>query len=186
MIITAGELKGRKIFCPVGNDVRPTSSKIRQAIFNILYSMDFDLRQRSVLELFSGTGIVSIEAISRGAKNATLVDNSTLANGFAEKNRQHLCIKERINIIRQDSVEYVKHADLSGFDLIFIDPPYRYERYDELLAHIFSKVNNGTIVMAESNKVLVDENNKINSQIIKTKNWGKTFMTFMRKSSDLG
>ena len=181
MIITAGELKGRKVFCPVGKDVRPTSSKTRQAIFNILYSMDFDMKQASVLELFSGTGVVSIEAISRGAMNATLVDYSHTANNFAEKNRQSLCIKNKMNIIKQDAVEYAKHAQLSNFNLIFIDPPYRYERYDELMANILSKINDETIVIAESNKILLDENNSINAEVIKTKNWGKTFMTFIRK-----
>ncbi|MCX6112334.1 MAG: RsmD family RNA methyltransferase, partial [Proteobacteria bacterium] len=169
------------IVCPPGKDIRPTSSKIRQAIFNILYSMDFDMRQALVLELFSGTGIVSIEAISRGAKKAVIVDNSHKANLFAEKNIHNLGMEDKINIIKQDAMEYVKNADISDVNLIFIDPPYRYEKYSELIESIFLKISNDAIVMAESDKIILNEDNEIGARIIKIKNWGKTFITFMKK-----
>ncbi|MEI6092813.1 MAG: RsmD family RNA methyltransferase, partial [bacterium] len=123
MIITAGDLKGKNIICPAGKEIRPTSSKIRQAIFNVLYSMDVNLNNTKFLELFSGTGIVSFEAISRGSDTATLVDSSVNAVALSKQNVHNLKLDQKVTIIKQDSVEFVKTRELKSFDLVFIDPP---------------------------------------------------------------
>ena len=183
MIVTGGEFKGRKIACPAGNDVRPTSSKTRQAIFNVLYSMGIDVHDTAVLELFSGTGIMSFEAISRGAQRATLVDNSHNALVCSQKNIEHLNITDKVKVVKQDAIEYLNYANLDNVDILYIDPPYRYEKYDELLKVLFSKINNDAIVMLESKYSVIDEDNQINASIIKTKSWGKAFVTFMKKAN---
>lgn len=181
MIITAGYLKGKNIICPAGKDIRPTSSKIRQAIFNILYSMGVELNDTRLLELFSGTGIVSLEAISRGVSGAMLVDNSINSINSSQKNIKTLGLEKKVTIIKQDAIEFIESRDLYSFDLVYIDPPYRYQEYIKLLSALMLKVNNKAIIMAESNKVLIEENNEIGIEIIKTKSWGETFVTFMRK-----
>ena len=181
MIITAGDLKGRKIHCPVGQEVRPTSSKIRQAIFNILYSMGLDMQKVRVLELFAGTGIVSIEAISRGAQKAVLVDNSYDSLSFADKNIKHLGIKEKVTLIKNDAFEYVKGNYLKDFNLVFMDPPYRYPKYTDVINELISKMDNDAIVMAESGDALFKEGEQKGIEVIKVKSWGQTFVTFMKK-----
>lgn len=181
MIITAGDLKGKSIICPAGKDIRPTSSKIRQAIFNILYSMGIELSGAKLLELFSGTGIVSLEAISRGVSGAMLVDNSINSVNVSQKNIKTLGLEKKVTIIKQDAIEFVENREIKSFDLVYIDPPYRYQEYIKLLQALTLKINDKAILMAESNKVLIEENNEIGIEIIKIKSWGETFVTFMRK-----
>ncbi len=75
--LTCGSLKGKTIECPPGKDIRPTSSKTRQGIFNVLFSMGFNIEGAKVLELFAGTGLISFESISRGAIFSVMVDKSS-------------------------------------------------------------------------------------------------------------
>jgi len=182
MIITAGDLKGKKIHCPSGQEVRPTSSKIRQAIFNVLYSMGLDMQKVRMLELFAGTGIVSLEAISRGAQKAVLVDNSYGSLQFADKNIKHLGIKEKTALIKNDALEYVKGNYLKGFNLVFMDPPYRYPRYNDVINELIPKIDDNAIVMAESGEALFKDGKPKEIEVIKVKSWGQTFVTFMRKA----
>lgn len=76
MRITAGSLKNQNVITPKGLEIRPTASKIRQALFNILFSLDFIVEDVELLDLFSGSGIISFEFLSRGAKSSVLLDKS--------------------------------------------------------------------------------------------------------------
>jgi 16S rRNA (guanine966-N2)-methyltransferase len=181
MIITAGDLKGKKIHCPAGQEIRPTSSKIRQAIFNVLYSMGLDMQKVNILELFAGTGIVSFEAISRGAQKAVIVDNSYDSLNFAEKNIKHLGIKEKVTLVKHDALEYVKGNYLKSFNLVFMDPPYRYQQHIDVINELIPKIDDNAIVMVESGDALFKDGEPENIEVIKVKSWGQTFVTFMKK-----
>ena len=128
--ITGGNLRGRHI--PVPKDlVRPTSERARQAFFNIVGS---GLRNARFLDLFAGSGVFSFEAVSRGAAEAVAID----------KSRQHtaaieglaLKLEVPVRTVTADVTAGIKRLGDQVFDVIYADPPYSYERYDELLMAI--------------------------------------------------
>jgi 16S rRNA (guanine966-N2)-methyltransferase len=120
MRIVAGELGGRRIRAPRGGFVRPTSDRVREAVFSILG----DIEGTEVLDLFCGTGALGIEAISRGATSATLVDT---AIGTAARNVADLAVEDRCRLVRGDALVFLGREG-SSYDLIFCDPPYRLAR----------------------------------------------------------
>lgn len=119
MRVVAGELKGRRLASPPRRStaVRPTADRVREALFSILG----DIGQTTVLDLFCGTGALAIEAISRGAARATLVDERT---SLARRNVTQLGLAERCEVVRADAVSYLRRAT-ARWDLVFCDPPYR-------------------------------------------------------------
>jgi 16S rRNA (guanine(966)-N(2))-methyltransferase RsmD len=123
MRVIAGELKGRKLVAPRGWKVRPTSDRVREAIFSAL---DDSVRGARVLDLYCGTGALAIEALSRGAAEAVLVDRDTRP---ALGNVQGLGLGERAELVRADVGRWlaarVEDPDAPRFDLIFVDAPYR-------------------------------------------------------------
>jgi len=121
--IIAGELKGQRLVAPKGWKVRPTSDRVREAIFSALGDRVSGAR---VLDLYCGTGALAIEALSRGAAGAVLVDRDTRP---ALGNVQRLGLGERAELLRADVGRWlgqVSSASLAGnFDLVFVDAPYR-------------------------------------------------------------
>jgi 16S rRNA (guanine966-N2)-methyltransferase len=122
MRVVAGELKGRRLVAPRGWQVRPTSDRVREAVFSALG----DVEGMRVLDLYCGTGALAIEALSRGAASAVLVDRDTRP---ALGNVERLGLGERVELARADAERWlaqrVKQSDPSRFDLVFIDAPYR-------------------------------------------------------------
>jgi 16S rRNA (guanine(966)-N(2))-methyltransferase RsmD len=123
MRIIAGDLKGQRLVAPKGWKVRPTSDRVREAIFSALGDRVEDAR---VLDLYCGTGALAIEALSRGAASAVLVDQDTRP---ALGNVQRLGLAERAELVRADVgrwLDQVSSAPAAGkFDLVFVDAPYR-------------------------------------------------------------
>ena len=128
--ITAGTHRGRRIAVPKG-DVRPTSERARQAFFDIVRDRIHDAR---FLDLFAGSGIFSFEAVSRGAKEAVAIDSSRTQTSAIERTARELDLPVRA--ITADAIAGIKRLRGEVFDVIYADPPYRYERYDDLLMSI--------------------------------------------------
>jgi len=117
--ITAGELGGRRIRVPKGaRELRPTTERVREAVFSILG----DISGARVLDLFSGSGALAIEALSRGASEATLVDTRPAT---ARRNLESLGLGDRAEAVRADAVRFLRRADPASFELVLCDPPYR-------------------------------------------------------------
>jgi 16S rRNA (guanine(966)-N(2))-methyltransferase RsmD len=123
MRVIAGELGGQRLVAPRGWKVRPTSDRVREAIFSALGER---VLGASVLDLYCGTGALAIEALSRGAVQATLVDRDTRA---ALGNIERLGLGERVELVRADVSRWLAARPESGdapvFDLVFVDAPYR-------------------------------------------------------------
>jgi 16S rRNA (guanine966-N2)-methyltransferase len=115
--VVAGELRGRRLHAPRGARTRPTADRVREAIFSILGEVEGAL----VLDLFCGTGALAIEALSRGAGRAVLVDREL---GAARRNVDDLGLDGRVELIRSDALRFLAKPPLSRFDLVFCDPPY--------------------------------------------------------------
>jgi 16S rRNA (guanine(966)-N(2))-methyltransferase RsmD len=121
--VIAGELGGQSLLAPRGWKVRPTSDRVREAIFSVLGERVEGAR---VLDLFSGTGALAIEALSRGAAAAVLVDRDTRP---ALGNVERLGLSERAELVRADVERWLERlgegAEVGGFDLVFVDAPYK-------------------------------------------------------------
>ena len=130
MRVIAGDLGGRRIQSPKGSTIRPTSDRVREAIFNTLFSMGA-LESSQVLDLFAGSGAMGIEALSRGAAHCTFVDRDPDAIALIEANLASLAIDDRATVVRSDARAQL---DRSGpLDLVLVDPPYRFDGFAELL-----------------------------------------------------
>ena len=127
MRIIAGEAKGRKLYAPGGEDTRPTADRIRESVFGILGSRTQGAR---VLDLFGGTGALALEALSRGATGATIVDSNVKAVACIRRNAEAVLGAEcsaRAEIIRADYRKAIERLT-GAYDLVFLDPPYRMKR----------------------------------------------------------
>lgn len=124
MRIIAGLAKGRKIMSPVGMDTtRPTLDRIKESIFNIIQNRVYGAK---VVDVFSGTGSLGLEAASRGAKECYLVDRDKITFSFLQKNVENLKFEEICKCLNMDSYKALEEFSKRKivFDLIFIDPPY--------------------------------------------------------------
>ncbi|HWQ89429.1 MAG TPA: 16S rRNA (guanine(966)-N(2))-methyltransferase RsmD [Desulfitobacteriaceae bacterium] len=157
MRIIAGTMRGRKLKTVQGLSTRPTSDKVKGAIFNVLRDKVADAR---VLDLFAGTGNLALEALSRGAREAVLVEKSSAAWKVIRENIEITGVKDRTRLILQEALQYLNSSQ-EVFDLIFLDPPYRRGLTARVLAVLANPCRlspNGVIVAeTDKNEDLADE-----------------------------
>lgn len=124
MRIVAGRLKGRILTAPEGRDVRPTSDRARQSVFNVLEHAAWapDLEGARALDAFCGTGALAFEALSRGAAHATLMDQNQTALAAARENATSLQVLDAVALLRADATRPPRAG--KPVDLAFLDPPY--------------------------------------------------------------
>ncbi len=124
MRIVAGRFKGASLATPKSDATRPTSDRLRETIFNILlHGVGADLEGARVLDLFAGTGALGFEAISRGAKHATFVEEGTDARGVIRRNMEAFGLNGAAKILRRDATKLGAAGTIEPFDLLFADPP---------------------------------------------------------------
>ncbi len=137
MRIISGQARGKRLATFAGKDIRPTPDKVRGAIFSILFSRIGSLEGRHVLDLFAGSGAMAIEALSRGAASAILVDKGIEAARVIPANLAACGFAERARFLRTDvSGALMKLAGEKPFDLVFLDPPYGKALVEETLGII--------------------------------------------------
>lgn len=145
MRVVAGTAGGRRLQAPPGRDVRPTSDRVREAVFSSLESMGA-VRGASVVDLFAGSGALGIEALSRGARSVTFVDNDRTAVATVEANLASTGL-DGGTVVRADVLRWVDGGD--AVDLALVDPPYSFNGWEAL----FSRMN-AELVVAESDREL--------------------------------
>lgn len=177
MRIVAGKFKSRIINAPMGDNTRPSSDKTRQAIFNVIAPYVYDA---NVLDIFSGSGALAIEAISRGAKKATMIDNNLEAIKCIKSNISSLRINDQCVVINDDYKVIEKLNE--SFDIILLDPPYKLNVIDEIIKIIEEKelLNENGIIVFESDQEHVI-NYEVNGYVIKNKKYGIAHVTFLYK-----
>jgi 16S rRNA (guanine966-N2)-methyltransferase len=125
MRIVGGRLRGRALAAPRSNDIRPTSDRLRESLFNILaHSYELPALETRVLDLFAGTGALGIEAISRGAGQAVFVETGVEGRGLIRENMEALGLNGIARILRRDAIDLGPAGTIAPFDLVFLDPPY--------------------------------------------------------------
>ena len=150
MRVIAGSRGGRALAAPRGRATRPTSDRVREALFSILA----DVGGAVVLDLYAGSGALAIEALSRGASRATLVDSAPAAVAAIRRNLAALELDASVR--REDARAFLRAASRSGpqYDLVFLDPPYRHasDLGAELSADLGALLAPGARVVAESDR----------------------------------
>lgn len=152
MKIVAGNFGGRNIKTLTTYDTRPTSAKVRGAIFNALGQY---FLAGNVLDLFSGSGAMAIEALSRGCQSATAVDNNRAACRIIEENRQALKIDHTTLAISCTDYQVFLRKSVEQYDLIFVDPPYKMKVIQDIVELIFSRnllADDGRLILEFSSK----------------------------------
>lgn len=131
MRIVAGTARGLRVDAPAGDDVRPTTDRVREAVFNSLQSMGV-VQGAAVLDLFAGSGALGIEALSRGASVCVFVDTSSRALRAVSANLERCRLAERAEVRRGSALDALTKVE--AFDLALLDPPYEFDGWAGLLA----------------------------------------------------
>lgn len=147
MRVIAGEVRGRRLKEPANREIRPTTDKVKEAIFS---AIQFEIEGRRVLDLFAGTGQMGIEALSRGARQVVFTDESPAALRIVQENVEICGFQNRAVIRRGDGIQYLKSGE--KFDIIFLDPPYGTGLAEKALESIiqFDILNENGIIVCES------------------------------------
>ena len=182
MRIITGKAKGKKLATLEGNDTRPTSERIKGAIFS---SIQFDVENRVVLDLFAGSGQMGLEALSRGASKATFIDSSREAMEIVKKNARDTGFFDKSHFLASDYRNYIRKASgREAFDLVFIDPPYAMECCVDAAVRLAEAelIIPGAIVVLESGEEEIDLGDPRLSgyRAIKSTHYGKkTFVNIL-------
>lgn len=175
MRIDSGSLKGRKLSDKKYSHIRPTTDKVRQALF---VKLQFFLPGAKVLDLFCGTGALSIEAISRGAASVTMVDKDFRSVALSKENLKSVGLLEQ-KVIKCDALIFLEKCT-EQFDLILLDPPYKSGLYGKVLQKIFEKnllTSEGIIVCEHST---ADKLENDDFEIFDEKKYGDITLTYLK------
>lgn len=169
--VVSGVAKGHRLLAPAGTATRPTPNRVREAVFNSLYSLAVT-DGASVLDLYAGTGALGIEALSRGAAEAVFVERDPAVVAVLHANLESTRLAERATVMALDADAAVDDLLRRGcrFDLALVDPPYAFDRWPELLARVPAEM-----VVIESDRLIdVGEGLTIHRQ----RRHGGTVVTF--------
>lgn len=179
MRIIAGTAGGRRITAPEGNNTRPTLDRVRENLFNILQAKIYSSR---VLDLFAGSGALSLEALSRGAEYAVLIDNNRNAHQVQKANLESLGFSDRAEVYLCDWKKAAELLENKGcvFDIIFLDPPYHMKDLQDVFDAVCRLLaDNGTVILeheAKSEIIAGDALTKTDER-----KWGYCGVSFYRK-----
>lgn len=177
MRVITGTARGRKLIAPEGIDVRPTKDSVKEAIFS---AIQFEIEGSTVLDLFAGSGQLGIEAVSRGAKKAYLVDSSQNSIKFIKQNVSHVGFDSQCEIVNMPNSAFLRTTG-EKFDIALLDPPYEKSLIQRSLPALTERMKDtGVIVCEHEPGCRLPE--EVNGFVItKSKKYGKSSLTFYRK-----
>jgi 16S rRNA (guanine966-N2)-methyltransferase len=179
MRVVAGRARGRVLLAPAGTATRPTSDRVREAVFNILSSMDA-IEGAPVIDLFAGSGALGIEALSRGAASVTFVDHDRLATEAIAANLAVLGDDGRLGqVVRADALAWVRRLSPgSPAGVVFADPPYAWSRWPELLDPLAAVAG---LVVAETGATVASTPAwELGWETVTERRYGSTLITILR------
>lgn len=146
MRVITGSARGRRLETLEGEDVRPTTDRIKEAVFSVI---QFEVEGRSFLDLFSGSGQMGIEALSRGAKTAFFIDNSKKSIETVKKNLKTTKLETNAKVFSMDYMSFLA-VNTEEFDIAFLDPPYRTGTLQKALELVAGAMKDTGIIIAEN------------------------------------
>lgn len=174
--VVAGEAKGRRLRAPEVPGMRPTSERVREAMFDILEARGL-VSGATVTDLFSGSGALGIEALSRGAAGATFVEQDRRAVAAIEHNLEITGYRGMVGVrvVRADALSFLRSSGASEADLVLADPPYRFDGWAELLGLVRAPV------------VLVEHNGPLDAtglyRVSREYRYGGTLVTLLQAAT---
>ncbi len=170
MRVVAGELGGRKLLAPDGYATRPTTDRVREAVFNSLGSLGV-VDGALVADLFAGSGAVGIEALSRGAEHCTFVEQDRAALRALEANLEALGLTSRSRVVRGEAVSAVASLDV---DLVLADPPYDFDDWPALLDAVTADL----VVAEGSHEVAAPDG----WELVRARRYGRTWISYLERT----
>lgn len=176
MRVITGSARGRKLITLEGDDVRPTTDIVKEALFSII---QFEIEGRKVLDLFGGSGQLAIEALSRGADSAVIVDLSKKSIDVIRQNLEHTGFSKKAVTVNSDAVSFLSRRT-EKYDIAFLDPPYSKGILEAALSKVPEVMNEGGVIICEApyKDELPDEAGKFRLQ--KKYRYGKTGLFLYR------
>lgn len=181
MRVIAGEARSLKLITPEGNNTRPTADRIKETLFNVIQN---EVPASIFVDLFSGSGGIGVEALSRGANKAYFIDTDKEAIRCIETNLKHTKLFDKAMVLKQDAITAVSYSIKETADIIFADPPYGQGFDKTLLAAIKSSkvANEDTLIIIEEEKHAdFSYAEKLGFDIIKEKVYKTNKHVFLKK-----
>jgi len=181
MRIITGTARGTKLATLEGDMTRPTTERAKEAIFSMI---QFDIEGRSVLDLFAGSGQMGLEALSRGADHATLVDQAKAPIGIITQNAQKTRLNDRCRIVCADYADFLRNRTGSErYDLVFLDPPYGDNLLPGALRLLMEKrlLKPGALIVCESGSETIfgDAATAEKYTVLRTAKYGVSYVTLL-------
>lgn len=181
MRIITGKARGVRLSTLEGEATRPTAERVKEAVFSII---QFDIEGREVLDLFAGSGQLSLEALSRGASHAVMVDRSREAIAVIKENARKTRLEGECEIYNCEHTEYIRKNKGRRFDLVFLDPPYALELCGEVVEALLNAdmLKPTAVVVCESEESDIFRGREAVAdrfEIIKQTRYGRAFVTIL-------
>lgn len=178
MRVITGSARGRKLITVEGADVvRPTTDRVKEAIFS---AIQFEIEERTVLDLFAGSGQLGIEALSRGAAECWFADSAAQSINVVRQNVEHTGFTERSHIVNMPFSAFLKSARVK-FDIALLDPPYERRLIQKALPFLIPKMNDTGVILCEHEKECVLPHNEGDWELVKLLRHGGTSVSIYRK-----
>lgn len=181
MRIISGKARGTKLYTLDGTATRPTLDRVKESLFNIIQN---DIEDSTVLDLFSGSGAIGLEFLSRGAKRAVLCDSSKDAIKIIKKNVQKTHFEEKVEVYNMEFTKLVERLQNQKFDIIYIDPPYATDFIKISLEKIieYELVNENTKIIVETDDEtrILNQIEKMDVEITDKRKYGRATIIFLK------
>ena len=181
MRIISGKARGTKLYTLDGTATRPTLDRVKESLFNIIQN---DIEDSTVLDLFSGSGAIGLEFLSRGAKRAVLCDSSKDAIKIIKQNVQKTHFEEKVEVYNMEFTKLVERLQNQKFDIIYIDPPYATDFIKRSLEKIieYELVNENTKIIVETDDEtrILNQIEKMDVEITDKRKYGRATIIFLK------
>ncbi len=181
MRIISGKARGTKLYTLDGTATRPTLDRVKESLFNIIQN---DIEDSTVLDLFSGSGAIGLEFLSRGAKRTVLCDSSKDAIKIIKQNVQKTHFEEKVEVYNMEFTKLVERLQNQKFDIIYIDPPYATDFIKISLEKIieYELVNENTKIIVETDDEtrILNQIEKMDVEITDKRKYGRATIIFLK------
>ena len=182
MRIISGRARGTKLYTLEGQNTRPTLDRVKESLFNIIQN---ELKDKIFLDLFSGSGAIGLEAVSRGARKAILCDNSKKASEIIKKNIKKTHLEEFVELYNESYDKVISHKIMEKVDIIYIDPPYETNLVYESVKLILEKelIKNESLIIIETDQEerILESLKNLNIKIVDKRKYGRAHLIFLKK-----